>query len=324
MTITYKDISIIIPAYNSGEFIGKAIDSIIKTELQVDYEIIIVDDGSTDNTANNIRSYIKDNVKYIYQNNAGVSAARNTGLEHAVGKYIMFLDADDTYNPLLLSEIGKVIQSKKEIYVFSYRRTKETEPQSISIKPKEYSDCIYKHTPSVFINDYISGVLLDRVHVCSCIFLKTILINNNIEFDRNILFGEDQLFLINALMHSNKLEINLSNQLLNYFVNINSATQRFNIRRLDVIRMLDSIILKKYSHNIEIINSRVNKELVNIATLYIKNNSLLSSFRFISSDILPRIRNDNINIELYVLKDKMFLFSPYIYMVLYKFYSKIR
>lgn len=89
-------ISVIIPTYNYGNFISDAIQSII-SQTHTDWEIIIVDDGSTDNTASVVQKFINkyDSIKYFFQNNSGPSAARNKGIEHSKGDFIQFLDPDD-------------------------------------------------------------------------------------------------------------------------------------------------------------------------------------------------------------------------------------
>jgi glycosyltransferase involved in cell wall biosynthesis len=89
-------VSIIIPVYNYGQFLGAAIDSVMKQSYRP-IEVIIVDDGSTDNTSDIAHSY--EDVQYVYQPNQGVAVARNTGISKARGKFIAFLDADDTWHP---------------------------------------------------------------------------------------------------------------------------------------------------------------------------------------------------------------------------------
>ncbi len=89
--------SVIIPAYNAEEYVGRAIDSVLAQTRQAD-EIIVVDDGSTDNTADVIKSY-GSRVHCIRQENGGASVARNTGIEAATGQWIAFLDADDEWLP---------------------------------------------------------------------------------------------------------------------------------------------------------------------------------------------------------------------------------
>ncbi len=94
--------SVVIGVRNGEKYIGRAIDSII-CQTYTAWKLIIVDDGSTDNTASIINSYNDKRIRYIHQNAFGVSSARNKGIENACGKYIVFLDADDTLVPESLS-----------------------------------------------------------------------------------------------------------------------------------------------------------------------------------------------------------------------------
>ena len=94
-------ISIILPTFNRKGYIGECIDSVLAQTFR-DFELIIVDDGSTDNTFGMLKTYLPD-VILIRQKNRGVSAARNTGLAAARGKYIAFLDSDDLWLPQKIS-----------------------------------------------------------------------------------------------------------------------------------------------------------------------------------------------------------------------------
>ena len=90
--------SIIIPTYNRAHIIGNAVEAVLSQTFS-DFELIISDDGSSDNTEEIITPLLKDaRIKYIKQINKGVCAARNFGAQHAKGKYLVFLDSDDTIN----------------------------------------------------------------------------------------------------------------------------------------------------------------------------------------------------------------------------------
>jgi glycosyltransferase involved in cell wall biosynthesis len=89
-------VTIIIPCFNYGHFLSAAIDSVMM-QSYLPTELIVVDDGSTDNTEVIVRSYPA--VEYLYQSNQGVAVARNAGISRARGKFIAFLDADDTWHP---------------------------------------------------------------------------------------------------------------------------------------------------------------------------------------------------------------------------------
>lgn len=97
-----KKVSVIIPAYNGDRYIGEAIASVL-AQTYSNYEIIVIDDGSVDNTRQVVQGY-GDRVKYFYQENQGVAAARNQGIRVSQGEYIAFLDQDDVFIPHKLSE----------------------------------------------------------------------------------------------------------------------------------------------------------------------------------------------------------------------------
>ena len=109
-------ISVIIPTYNRKKTLARAIQSVINQSLSP-FEILIIDDGSNDGT----EEWVKDNfqnIKYIYQNNHGVSSARNIGIENAYGDWVAFLDSDDEWLPNKLYEQVKAIDSNPEMKFF--------------------------------------------------------------------------------------------------------------------------------------------------------------------------------------------------------------
>jgi teichuronic acid biosynthesis glycosyltransferase TuaG len=113
-------VSIIMPAYNASRFIAESIDSVL-AQTYIHWELVIVDDGSTDNTAEIIKSYCHQDsrVRYLYQENARQSRARNNGILHSAGEYIAFLDADDLWLPHKLAVQLQVLLSKEIDLTFS-------------------------------------------------------------------------------------------------------------------------------------------------------------------------------------------------------------
>ena len=109
--------SVIIPVYNSSKYLSETIDSVLSQTYQ-DFEIVTVDDGSTDSSKEIIEKFIEknpDKIKYIYQSNKGIAGARNTGIRNAKGEFIALLDADDKWHPQRLEDEVKVIESSKDI-----------------------------------------------------------------------------------------------------------------------------------------------------------------------------------------------------------------
>src|ERR1035438_6648430 len=108
-------VSIIIPCFNHGHFLAEAVESALE-QTHSKKEVIIVDDGSTDNTAQVARQF-GDKVRYCWQKNRGLSGARNRGLSEARGEYIQFLDADDLLMPEKLEEQTKALGDSQELRV---------------------------------------------------------------------------------------------------------------------------------------------------------------------------------------------------------------
>ena len=120
-------VSIITPCYNGSRYITETIESVIK-QTYLNWEMIVVDDGSKDNSADIVRRYSKkDNrIMLVQQKNAGSAAARNNGIRRAKGQYIALLDADDLWEPEFLEKQIKFMKEKDAICVFcSYKRIDE-------------------------------------------------------------------------------------------------------------------------------------------------------------------------------------------------------
>lgn len=110
--------SIIIPIYNKAAYIKKAVDSVLNQSLQ-EFELIIIDDGSTDNSLQIIRQYDDKRIKIVTQPNAGVSSARNHGARIARYDYLTFLDADDWWDLHFLEKMKMLISAYPDAGIFS-------------------------------------------------------------------------------------------------------------------------------------------------------------------------------------------------------------
>ena len=107
-------VSVILPAYNQGDYLREAIQSVL-VQTHPDFEIIIVDDGSTDHTCEVVHEFSDERVRYIYQENRGLSGARNTGIRHASGVYLSYLNSDDQFLPRKLEYLVEEIEKKPQI-----------------------------------------------------------------------------------------------------------------------------------------------------------------------------------------------------------------
>lgn len=109
--------SIIVPIYNVESFLKECIDSVLLQDFQ-DYELICINDGSTDNSLEVLKTFSDSRIKIINQENQGLSCARNAGLDVAAGEYIWFIDSDDKIAEHSLSELKKLIDQKPYDLVF--------------------------------------------------------------------------------------------------------------------------------------------------------------------------------------------------------------
>lgn len=153
------NVSIIIPMYNAEKYIKEAIDSVLKQTYK-DFEIIVIDDGSTDNTKSKLLDY-GSQIKYIYQENAGPAVARNRGIKEAKGEYIAFLDADDIWMPEKLERQIRKLKNNSEFGVIHTDRLR-LEPDG-SVKPNE------KIVPEGFI---FEELLRNNFIICSSVLVK--------------------------------------------------------------------------------------------------------------------------------------------------------
>ena len=113
------DLSIIIPIYNASLLINRCLDSIFNQTTQYIYEVILVDDGSTDNSVEIIKARDEENIILYQQQNSGPSVARNKGVELAHGKYVTFIDADDYWEDGYISSLVKFLEKHQECVAVS-------------------------------------------------------------------------------------------------------------------------------------------------------------------------------------------------------------
>jgi glycosyltransferase involved in cell wall biosynthesis len=134
------DISVIIPVYNAAPLIKRCLDSILAQNGEYTYEVLLIDDGSTDNSVEIIKSYNNPHFKIFRQKNAGPAAARNVGITNAQGKYITFLDADDYWENTFFEETISFLSKNTECVAVSVV-CKNITISGICYNPSLYTNC---------------------------------------------------------------------------------------------------------------------------------------------------------------------------------------
>ncbi|GEM_PF-1974549 len=155
VTRSQQTVSVIIPAYNAAHFLPRSIQSILDQTVPV-YEIIVVDDGSTDNTREVVAAYIAnhgDRVRYIYQENKGLSGARNTAMHAATGDWIGILDADDEWLPTKHQRVQELLAEHPDAR-FIYHPSVMIYPNRRFVRPVLDPDHLW---PDMRLGNRISG-----------------------------------------------------------------------------------------------------------------------------------------------------------------------
>ncbi|ACD53270.1 UNVERIFIED_ORG: glycosyl transferase [Clostridium botulinum] len=223
-------VSIITPVYNVEECIEKSIKSVINQTCK-EFEFLLIDDGSKDRSIEIAKSLLEGsdiNFKIITQENAGVSCARNRGINIASGEYITFLDSDDYIDSRFVE--------------LMYEKAKQTECDVVFCDYSEVDsngNVLVKNRTN-YLNDFISGKeaallqLKDEITIGmrSAIYKTSIIKSNDLLFDTNRKYGEDMVFVVKALLYSNKV-ISVNEILAFYVIWGNSVTQNVSLKHLD-------------------------------------------------------------------------------------------
>lgn len=197
----YK-LSIIIPVYNCEEYIEECINSVIKQEINNNYEIILVDDGSSDNSGRICDEYAEKYffISTIHKKNGGASSARNLGIKHSRGEYLMFIDSDDfIYCKANLQDI--INSLKKDITQYRYLHYYDSFNKYTSMNKAYYYDGI---TYNDFLNYGVQNSTFS-ISPCDKIVRRSIIVDNNIFFTEGIV-AEDIDWSFRVYMHATTID----------------------------------------------------------------------------------------------------------------------
>ena len=188
-----KRLSLIIPAYNCAEYLDETLMSVL-SQLPDDCELIVVDDGSADETPDMLRSYAAENngIRIALKENGGVSSARNTGLDMAEGEWIAFMDCDDVLKDGFFESSRPLTDTSADLCIFSFERVELMGADEL-VAPLMVADRTYD-TISDFADEYVRTRHLLVYSACNKFYRKEILEENGIRFREGLSFGEDRLF----------------------------------------------------------------------------------------------------------------------------------
>lgn len=198
-------VSIIVPIYNVGPYLRKGMES-LKNQTYQNIEILLINDGSTDNSKAICKEYTQKDSRFIYieKENGGVSTARNKGLEEASGAYVIFMDPDDYIDKDTIKVLlSKIKEEKCDIIKYEYikeskilkKRYKFSIDKNVKISKEDYAKKIYPYIFKTF----------DLSSCCNTIFKKEIF--QNLRFDTHLKYGEDFKFVVQAVLNSQSIFI---------------------------------------------------------------------------------------------------------------------
>ena len=303
-----KKVTIIIPAFNEEKYISECIES-IKSQTYVNFEAIIVDDGSYDDTIKIIKENIKSDKRfYLYKNEGkGVSSARNYGLSKAKGEYISFIDADD-----------KISEKFIEMLVYLIEKN-DCDCSSISVNSNQIEENNISNYDSIIFNDIEKYSILagnkinSEGYVCNKLYKKKIIDKYELKFNEEIHIGEDLLFN-NQYFYYSKGFVRNPISLYYYRLKTNSSVNRLdNQNWFDLLRVYATIIEKhedekilemfKYNYALLILEAEyrikycnINSDTINyiyeLKKKYIKfrvNNDLKKNIKLLLFRMFPNV-----------------------------------
>lgn len=235
MNSTTPFFSIIIPLFNTEEYIGECLDSISNQNFD-NYEVIVVDDGSTDDSVKIVSRYAKTNlnITLLQQNNSGVSATRNLGLDNAIGEYIIFVDSDDFLMSGTLNYLQNTLLMNNDVDMlfFNYYEVAPNKVEEHDYRPQFLGNTISKNTA-------IEALLTDAGGFCWNKVYKRSLLKDK-RFDQQITFLEDLLFNV-SLVNQTKRIMSVENHLYGYRWRENSVIHTFKSKNMTFFDALNKV-----------------------------------------------------------------------------------
>lgn len=238
--------SVIIPAYNAENTIGRCLNSILQS-IRDDFEVLIIDDGSTDSTLSICRKFMEQDqrVKYHRKQNGGVSSARNVGLKYAIGKYVCFVDSDDFVLPEYFDQISSMLSDDKcDLLIFG-RKIYDGK----IYKSDRHKSCLIADQTKIvtFLSSELRKQKLN--FVCDKVFRRDLIAKYNVTFPDELHIGEDKVFVIRYITNIKKIKCS------NAIIYVSSIENKDSLSRKIKKDLYESVIVEHDLMNEAVLNS---------------------------------------------------------------------
>lgn len=244
------DVSIIIPVYNAENYLPQCLDSILSQTLK-NIEIICVDDGSTDNSYRILQKYaLKDSrVKIIHQDNKGSSAARNTGLKVASGKYIGYVDSDDWIDSKMYQRLYSIAEKHQVDMVCSgyYLEGAYTTELYDAVEEGFYEDSEMDYIRKNVIYSIDKRDMGLRGSLCCKLFLREFLEDIQLKMPEKLSFSEDKMCIVTCALEAKSIFV-LKEAYYHYRINNSSKVHTANIEYLSCVNEVYKYLTTLYNH----------------------------------------------------------------------------
>lgn len=304
-------LSIIVPVYNLEDYIAATLDSLLSIHFSSNYEIVVINDGSTDGSESVIRDYQQKQSRIVLYSikNQGVSNARNVGISKATGEYITFVDGDDTVEPDFFEKA--VQELDRDGYDFVQGNFRIIDSSNASYMQFVSEDTVISER-EIMLDKLFGLEKLIHNAVWGKVYRAEVI--KNTLFDRTIKIAEDQKFVFDVIEKSQKIKL-LSCIGYNYFQRSSSAMHSGNINsEIDKLKVLsyckkrvtnDSILLNIERHELLI--------LLNMYAVQTMNggDNRECYERMCALDIKPiwDSLNNNIRIRILLIKHARFIYD---------------
>ena len=249
-----SNISIIVPIYNAENYLKRCIDSLVNQTYK-NIEVILINDGSTDNSEKIIKEYKDKRIKYFKNKNQGIGKTRNFGIDKSTGEYIMFCDSDDYFEINACEELIKKAEKEKlDLVICDYYRDIDDKKQEDRII--SFENTTLKKRPS----------LLNEVNLSpwNKIYSSKLIKDNKIKFNEELKY-EDTPFVIESFDKAKKIG-KVDKCLYNYVIHSNSETTVRDRRCFDILKIID--IVRTYFKDKDYALEELNKLNVRMITNY--------------------------------------------------------
>ena len=221
-------ISIIVPVFNAEKYLKRCVESLLNQSFNKPFEIILIDDASTDDSINILKRFKSPLIKLISQNlNCGPASTRNIGLKHAKGKYIFFCDADDSISSDALSTLYDEAEENNSDLIISDKKIIDNDK---NLREKEYIYDSNKTFKDFEITKEIQKRLFDPLYIEGFIGItgrlikRSIIIENKIYFQKDLRYLEDEIFSWDILSFCKNIKY-VRQKLYTYYIyhNVNTG-----------------------------------------------------------------------------------------------------